>query len=66
MPHFSSWALKSPSVSFLSSMSFPSSLLSALVAALGCFPPTPNSVDWKGKGHARSRVPQFYLRQLEQ
>lgn len=53
MPHSSSWALKSPSVSFLSSMSFPSSLLSALVAALRCFP---HPTQWAGRGRGMLEV----------
>lgn len=53
MSHFSSWALKSSSVFFLSPMSFPSRLLSALVAALGCLsPPT----QWTGRGRGMLEV----------
>lgn len=53
MPHFSCWALKSPSVSFLSSMSFPSSLLSAMVAALGCFP---HPTQWAARGRSMLEI----------
>lgn len=52
-----------------SSSPLPDVLLSSTLSALGGSsgaPVPPNSVDWKGKGHARSRGLQFYLRQLKQ
>lgn len=61
-PLFPSQALSPSLLPPLPPCPFPLVSSQPWVAALGGAL-TPNSVDWKGEGYARRRVPQFYLKQ---